>query len=64
MVDILIRNGIILPMDRKRSVIRRGAISIDDGKIVAVGRDEDVCKEFTADIEIDASRHIVIPGLI
>ncbi|HIE24323.1 MAG TPA: amidohydrolase [Candidatus Korarchaeota archaeon] len=64
MVDILIRNGFILLMDEKGSVLKKGAIAIDQGKIISVGKDDEICKEFSGDVEIDASNHIVIPGLI
>ncbi len=64
MVDILIKSGLILPMNGKRSVVKKGAIAIDQSRILAVGRDEEVCEEFSGDLEIDASGHIVIPGLI
>jgi 5-methylthioadenosine/S-adenosylhomocysteine deaminase len=64
MVDILIRNGFILLMDEKGSVLKKGAIAIDQGRIISVGKDEMICKEFSGDMEIDASKHIVIPGLI
>jgi len=64
MSDIIIRRGIIVPMTEDRKVLKEGSIVIEEGKIIAVGSDEAINKEYSADIEIDASKHIVIPGLI
>ena len=63
-MDILISNGTIITMDKKRSIIRDGAIAIRDGSIVAIGKTNDVKKEFRASKEIDARNHLVCPGFI
>ncbi|OYT68072.1 MAG: N-ethylammeline chlorohydrolase [Candidatus Wolframiiraptor sp. EX4484-121] len=57
--ELAIRNGIILTMDNRMRVFRPGSIGIDDGVIEYVGP-EDVRGE----TEIDASRCVVIPGLV
>ncbi len=64
MSDIIIRRGIIVPITEDRKVLEKGSIVVEEGKIIAVGPDETISKEYSADVEIDASKHIVIPGLI
>ena len=64
MVDVLIKNGIIVTMAEDREIIKRGAVAIEGTRIVGVGPTDLVGKEYSADTEIDASRHIVLPGLI
>ncbi|RLF99576.1 MAG: N-ethylammeline chlorohydrolase, partial [Thaumarchaeota archaeon] len=57
--ELAIRNGIVLTMDDEMRVFRPGSIGVDGGVIEYVGS-EDVRGE----VEIDASRCVVIPGLI
>jgi len=59
LADILIKNGLILTMNRSRRVIK-GSISIEGGEIKEVGNPEDE----RADTVIDAEGKIVMPGLI
>lgn len=66
MVDIYIRGGWIITMDRERRIIKNGAVAIEDGFIVDVGKREKLDNEYKvyADILISAERDIVLPGLI
>lgn len=52
-------------MDENRRIIRDGAIAIENDKITAVGKSEDVQKEIiSVDYVIDANGMIASPGLI
>ncbi len=66
MADIYIRGGWIITMDPKRRVIRDGAIAVEDGVIRAVGKREELDKDYRyhSKVVIDAERDIVLPGLI
>jgi len=66
MVDIYIRGGWIITMDPSRRIIRDGAIAIEDGVIVDVGKRVELDKKYKgyADVLINAERDIVLPGLI
>lgn len=66
MADIYIRGGFLITMDRDRRIIREGAVAIEDGVIRAVGKREELDKDYRyhSDIVIDATRDIVMPGLI
>jgi cytosine/adenosine deaminase-related metal-dependent hydrolase len=65
-VDIYIRGGWIITMDSSRRIIRDGAVAIEDGVIVDVGKRVELDKKYKsyADVLIDAERDIVLPGLI
>jgi 5-methylthioadenosine/S-adenosylhomocysteine deaminase len=58
MLDILITNGVVVSMDKQRSIAKRN-IYIKDGKIVGLGTETKPAKKV-----IDASGHVVMPGLV
>ncbi|WP_062429704.1 amidohydrolase family protein [Herbidospora daliensis] len=60
-MPIVLRNGLVLTMDDRRTVLARGDVLADGEVIVAVGPDLEV-PEGTE--EIDASGGIVMPGMI
>ncbi len=45
-------------------VIDDGALAIEDSRIIAVGKSNEVERDFSGDIVIDATRKAVLPGLI
>jgi 5-methylthioadenosine/S-adenosylhomocysteine deaminase len=59
-MDILIKNGIVITMDKERRILKDFSISITDGII------EEIKPEIKgeADFVIDASRKIVMPGFV
>jgi len=65
-VDIYIRGGWVITVDRERRVIRNGAVAVEDGVIVDVGKRDQLDEKYRhyADILIDAERDIVMPGLV
>ncbi|MHA1768711.1 MAG: amidohydrolase family protein [Candidatus Thorarchaeota archaeon] len=60
---ILIKNGYVLTLNKRREIIRDGSIYIRNGLIEEVGKAEEI-SEKTADRVIDAKRMLVMPGLI
>jgi len=66
LADIYIRGGWIVTMDSSRRIIRDGAVAVEDGVIRAVGKRDALDKDYrySSDIVIDASRDIVMPGLV
>lgn len=62
--SILIRNGILVTMDPQRMIFEDGAVAIENDRIIAVGRTDDVIKNRKADITIDAKKKVIMPGLI
>ncbi len=60
LMDVLIKNGIVVTMDKGRRVLKNFSVGIEEGKIVEVaGRIKG-----EADFVIDAKGKIVMPGLV
>ncbi|MEM0348341.1 MAG: amidohydrolase [Zestosphaera sp.] len=66
MVDIYVRGKFVITMNKKREVLRDGCVAVEDGEIVAVGKCSELDKDFRgrATEEVNAEKHIVLPGLI
>ncbi len=66
MADIYLRGGWVITVDPERRVIRDGAVAVEDGRIVAVGKRVELDRDYhgKSDVEIDTSRQIIMPGLI
>jgi len=62
--DTLFVNAIVLTMDERLNQYSPGAVVITDDSIVAVGMEEDIKKEFSADEVIDCGGKILMPGLV
>lgn len=75
-VDLLVLNAgeVATPVDRGRPckgremselrVIPHGAIAVERGRIVDVGKTEALRKRYSADVEIDADGRLVVPGFV
>ncbi len=63
-VDLIVRNGTVVTMDRDRRVVADGAVAVDRGAIVAVGPAGVVARSWRARRTLDARGGIVIPGLV
>ncbi|MFC6874977.1 amidohydrolase family protein [Halobellus marinus] len=64
MVDTLVTNGTVVTQNDAREVLQDGTVAIQDGEIVAVGPTAEVTDRYDADEVVDASDHLVLPGLI
>jgi cytosine/adenosine deaminase-related metal-dependent hydrolase len=56
--------GTVVTMDPERRVIADGAVAVDCGRIVAVGKAADLRARFAAERTLGGPRRFVIPGLI
>jgi len=63
-VDILIKNGLIVTINKQMDVIPNGAIAIKDGRIIQIHKTENLEKKFSAKKIFDAESKIVMPGFI
>ncbi len=63
-VDLLFTGGIVVTMDRRRSVFTDGAVAVRGQEIVAVGPSDQIARRFDAAEVIDCRGMIVAPGLI
>lgn len=62
-VDLLIRNAIVITMDRERRIINDGAVAIRNGRIDRVGRSSEFAGT-QAETVLEGRGRIVLPGLI
>lgn len=60
MIDLLIRDGVVITMDPRRTIIEDGQVAVDRGEIIAVGRQLGL----TARKVITATGCVVCPGFI
>lgn len=63
-VDLIVSGGTVVTMDESRRVIEDGAVAVEGGRIVAVGKRSDIVRRYAAREVIDARGRAVIPGLI
>ncbi len=64
MVDLMIKNGLVLTMNKERLIIKDGCVAVEEGKIVDLGKTKEIEGKYKADEVINASEKIVAPGLI
>jgi len=63
-IDILVKDGHVLTLDRERAAYNPGYVAIKGGKIVAVGPVEENVAQYRAKCEINASNCLVLPGFV
>lgn len=63
-VDIIVEKGKILTLDSDRLIITNGAIAIKNGRIVAVGKNDRIIRDFNSEKRINAKDKVVLPGLV
>ncbi len=65
MLDVLIKNAIVVTVNKGREVIFDGAIAIEKDKIVDIGKSKDIVNKYEgAKKLIDAEGKIIFPGFI
>ena len=64
MATTIIRNAYVVTMDPERRIISDGAVAFENGRIVAVGKTDEVLAAHSALDVIDGTDRMVIPGLI
>lgn len=64
LVDLLLVQGTVIPIDPERRIIPNGAVAIDQGKIVAVGTVEEIEGAYRARTRLDCSNQVILPGLV
>lgn len=63
-VDILFVNAIVLTMDGKLNQYDPGALAVSGDKIVAVGPEAELKKEYNAKETVDCGGKVLMPGLV
>jgi cytosine/adenosine deaminase-related metal-dependent hydrolase len=62
--SILIEHGVVVTLDARRRVIRDGAVMVEGIHITDVGKTDELKPKYAPEHTIDASRKLVLPGLI
>ncbi len=62
MVELLIKNGLVVTMDKERRIIADGSVAVEDGRIISVKRGWS--GKSKPEEVIDARGKIVMPGLV
>jgi 5-methylthioadenosine/S-adenosylhomocysteine deaminase len=62
--DLIVKNAVILTMDKEHTVFEDGALAIKGSEIAAINDSKVILRTYKADKVIDAQDCIVIPGLI
>ncbi len=62
--DLISHGGPVLTMDPQRRILAPGAVVVKDGRILAVGPEEEILAAHDAPRRIDASGKLTMPGLI
>ncbi len=63
-VDLIISNALVVTMDNRFQVIENGGIAIQSDQIVDIGDTERITTAYQAPIVLDATKKLVLPGLI
>ncbi len=63
-VDKLLKNATVLTVDEKFNQYFPGAVAISGDSIVAVGNQEEICREYESDEVMDCQGKVLMPGLI
>jgi 5-methylthioadenosine/S-adenosylhomocysteine deaminase len=62
--DLMIVDTMLVTMDAERRVIADGAIAVSGDRIVAVGKSDDLRRDYQARETIDGRRFVITPGLV
>ena len=61
--DRILTHGYVITVDAQRRIVRDGAVAVRDGVIQAVGKTEEILREYSGEI-YDCGGGVVHPGLI
>jgi 5-methylthioadenosine/S-adenosylhomocysteine deaminase len=65
MLDILLKNAVIVTVNHQREILWNGAIAIKGSKIVDIGKSEVICQKYPGAAKtIDVAGKVIFPGLI
>src|SRR5690349_13125864 len=62
--DWIIRAKYVVTMDAERRLIKGGAVAMQGQRIVGVGTQEEIARQFTAPHTLDRPQDLIAPGLI
>ena len=63
-IQLVVTNATVVTVDADRRVVERGAVAIDDGRIVAVDTADAIAAAYAGEEVIDCGGKVVLPGLV
>lgn len=64
-MELLLKNAIIVTVNKEREILYHGAMVVDKGRIVEVGKEEEIVKKYPdCSREMDCEGKIIFPGFI
>ena len=63
-VDMVLKNGRIITMDKELRILRDGALAIHNGKICGVGKTKEIEEKFSTEKIINLRGALLHPGFI
>jgi 5-methylthioadenosine/S-adenosylhomocysteine deaminase len=63
-VDYILKNAVLLTLNKKMDIFEPGAAAIAGDTIVSIGIESDVLGKFSSKVEIDCAKKVLMPGLI
>lgn len=64
MVDLLLKNGTVITMNKERDILLNHSVVVDKGKILEIGPDTYISEKYQAKEIIDCEHKVIMPGLI
>lgn len=64
MADILLTHATVATMNARREMIKDGAVAIEGNKILGVDKTEKIKAKHKADVELDCTGKLILPGLV
>jgi putative selenium metabolism protein SsnA len=64
LVDLLIKNGVLVTMDAQRRILEGHSVAVEGGKVVEIEKTSTLEKKHGRADVIDASGRIVMPGIV
>jgi len=63
-VDTILSGGTVISMNQQFDVHLEGAVAIKDHQIIAVGSNDEIIKQYSANEVLDCSGQFILPGLV
>ncbi|MBA58334.1 MAG: 5-methylthioadenosine deaminase [Gammaproteobacteria bacterium] len=63
-IDLIVEGEHVVSMEDTKEILREGAVAVDKGVIIALGKADDLKERYRAKIVLGGKNRIVMPGLI
>ncbi len=63
-IDLIVAGEYVLVMDDRNTIVKDGAVAVDDGRILEVGGRADIAERYRARETLEGNGRVVMPGLV